>query len=282
MGVQVALGVFRSAHDGLGSGSAGRGPGTGTAGMLAGPRSAVCGVAERKGTNRCRDGEQAPFLASGRRGPCDRVAGQGIIVQLVPQRASHRGTRMTRRVVFRRPCMPELRSWVSAVWWCQGAADAESVLLAGRAHLVLPLDGGWHAGALHGPASRPRLVEPVPGQSAVGVVFRRAAALLLIAFLSPGEPGQCHRGLCRAAGPGRHPGSRPVPSAKHRVVLSRKDGALVTAPDVRLAASAAAELARMLTFLGDCTSSYPPRFAPPSRPRGQAGRAQPPHRPARR
>ena len=86
---------------------------------------------------------------------------------------------MTRRVVFRRPCLPELRSWVSAVWWCQGAADAESVLPAGRAHLVLPLDGGWHAGVLHGPASRPRLVEPVPEQSAIGVVFRPGGLRLL-------------------------------------------------------------------------------------------------------
>ncbi len=76
------------------------------------------------------------------------------------------------RVVFRRPCMPELRPWVSAVWWCQDATAAESVLPAGRAHLVLRLDGGWHAGVLHGPASRPRLVEPVPRESTVGVVFR--------------------------------------------------------------------------------------------------------------
>ena len=75
--------------------------------------------------------------------------------------------------------LPELRSWVSAVWWCQGAADAESVLPAGRAHLVLPLDGGWHAGVLHGPASRPRLVEPVPEQSAIGVVFRPGGLRLL-------------------------------------------------------------------------------------------------------
>ena len=76
------------------------------------------------------------------------------------------------RVVFRRPCVPELRPWVTAVWWCQGAAAAESVLPAGLAHLVLRLDGGWHAGVLHGPASRPRLVEPVPAVSAAGVVFR--------------------------------------------------------------------------------------------------------------
>jgi AraC-like DNA-binding protein len=37
---------------------------------------------------------------------------------------------------------------------------------------VLQLDGGWHAGVLHGPASRPRLVEPVRREPAVGVVFR--------------------------------------------------------------------------------------------------------------
>lgn len=75
-------------------------------------------------------------------------------------------------VVFRRPCMPQLWPWVSAVWWSQGATAAESVLPAGRAHLVLRLDGGWHAGVLHGPASRPRLVEPVPREPAIGVVFR--------------------------------------------------------------------------------------------------------------
>ncbi len=74
--------------------------------------------------------------------------------------------------MFRRPCLPELRPWVSAVWWCQGAAATESVLPAGRAHLVLRLDGGWHAGVLHGPASRPRLVEPVPREPTIGVVFR--------------------------------------------------------------------------------------------------------------
>jgi AraC-like DNA-binding protein len=75
-------------------------------------------------------------------------------------------------VVVRRPCMPELRPWVSAVWWCQDAGAAESVLPAGRAHLVLRPGGGWHAGVLHGPASRPRLVEPVPGEPVIGVVFR--------------------------------------------------------------------------------------------------------------
>jgi AraC-like DNA-binding protein len=75
-------------------------------------------------------------------------------------------------VMFRRPCLPELRSWVSAVWWCQGAAAAESVLPAGRAHLVLPVDGGWRAGVLHGPASRPRLAGPAPAEPLIGVVFR--------------------------------------------------------------------------------------------------------------
>ena len=71
-----------------------------------------------------------------------------------------------------RPCIAELRPWVSAVWWCQGATAVESVLPAARAHLVLRLDGGWHAGVLHGPASRPRLVEPVPEELVIGVVFR--------------------------------------------------------------------------------------------------------------
>jgi AraC-like DNA-binding protein len=42
------------------------------------------------------------------------------------------------RVAFRRPCKSELRPWVSAVWWCQGAAAAESVLPARRK--------GWRAG----------------------------------------------------------------------------------------------------------------------------------------
>jgi len=74
--------------------------------------------------------------------------------------------------VVRRPCLPELRPWVSAVWWCQGATAAESVLPAGRAHLVLRPGGGWHAGVLHGPASRPRLAGPVPGEPVIGVVFR--------------------------------------------------------------------------------------------------------------
>ena len=32
------------------------------------------------------------------------------------------------RVVVRRPCLPELRPWVSAVWWCPDAGTAESVL----------------------------------------------------------------------------------------------------------------------------------------------------------
>lgn len=76
------------------------------------------------------------------------------------------------RVVVRRPCLPELRPWVSAVWWCPDAGAAESVLPAGRAHLVLPLGGGWDAGVLHGPASRPRLAGPVPGEPVTGVVFR--------------------------------------------------------------------------------------------------------------
>src|SRR5689334_19846904 len=76
------------------------------------------------------------------------------------------------RVVVRRPCLPELRPWVSAVWWCPDAGAAESVLPAARAHLVLPLGGGWDAGVLHGPASRPRLAGPVPGEPVTGVVFR--------------------------------------------------------------------------------------------------------------
>src|SRR6266566_4326024 len=81
---------------------------------------------------------------------------------------------MVVRVVFRRPCLPELMPWVSAVWWCQSGTAADSVLPAGRAHLVLRLDGGWHAGVLHGPASRPRLVEPVPREPTIGVVGRLA------------------------------------------------------------------------------------------------------------
>src|SRR6185437_326048 len=75
-------------------------------------------------------------------------------------------------VVFRRPCLPELGRWVSAVWWCRGAAAAELVLPAGRAHLVLCPGGDWDAGMLHGPASRARLVMPAAGEPAVGVVFR--------------------------------------------------------------------------------------------------------------
>ena len=110
--------------------------------------------------------------------------------------------------------LPELRSWVSAVWWCQGAADAESVLPAGRAHLVLPLDGGWHAGVLHGPASRPRLVEPVPEQSAIGVVFRPGGLRLdetlpqrysHLIFVCGPVHGQQVAGLH-----GRFPGSRRI------------------------------------------------------------------------
>src|SRR5438270_441203 len=38
------------------------------------------------------------------------------------------------RVVVRRPSLPELRPWVSAVWWCPDAGAAESVLPTGRAH----------------------------------------------------------------------------------------------------------------------------------------------------
>ena len=76
------------------------------------------------------------------------------------------------RVVVRRPCLPELRPWVTAVWWCRDAGTAESVLQAGRAHLVLRPGGGWDAGVLHGPASRPRLAGPVPGEPVIGVVFQ--------------------------------------------------------------------------------------------------------------
>src|SRR2546429_5984262 len=68
--------------------------------------------------------------------------------------------------------MPELRPWVSAVWWCQDARAAESVLPAGRAHLVLRLGDGWHAGVLHGPASRPRLAGPGPPEPVIGGGFR--------------------------------------------------------------------------------------------------------------
>ena len=61
---------------------------------------------------------------------------------------------------------------MSAVWWCQGATAAESVLPAGRAHLVLRPEAGWAAGVLHGPASRPRLTGPLPPEPVIGVVFR--------------------------------------------------------------------------------------------------------------
>jgi AraC-like DNA-binding protein len=74
--------------------------------------------------------------------------------------------------MVRRPRLPELRPWVSAVWWCHGAAAAESVLPAGRAHLVLRPEAGWAAGVLHGPASRPRLAGPAAGEPVIGVVFR--------------------------------------------------------------------------------------------------------------
>lgn len=74
--------------------------------------------------------------------------------------------------MIRRPCLAELRPWVSAVWWCAGARAAESVLPAGRAHLVLRPGGGGRAGVLHGPASRPRLAGPVSREPVVGVVFR--------------------------------------------------------------------------------------------------------------
>jgi AraC-like DNA-binding protein len=77
------------------------------------------------------------------------------------------------RVISRRPRRPELASWVSALWWCDGPTVAESVLPAGRAQLVVRLGGpGAPAGLLHGPASRPRLVEPAPPHATVGVVFR--------------------------------------------------------------------------------------------------------------
>jgi AraC-like DNA-binding protein len=58
------------------------------------------------------------------------------------------------------------------VWWSAGATTAESVLPAGRAHLVLAPAGGWQAGVLHGPASRPRLAGPVLAGPVIGVVFR--------------------------------------------------------------------------------------------------------------
>ena len=76
------------------------------------------------------------------------------------------------QMVLRRPRIPEVRLWVSAVWWCHGAAAAESVLPAGRAHLVLRPGAGWDAGVLYGPASRPRLVGPVAQEPYLGVVFR--------------------------------------------------------------------------------------------------------------
>jgi AraC-like DNA-binding protein len=75
------------------------------------------------------------------------------------------------RFVFRRPRRAELARWVSAVWWCTDATASQSVLPAGRAQLVVPV-GDRTEGVLHGPASRPRLVEPVPPEAMVGVVFR--------------------------------------------------------------------------------------------------------------
>jgi AraC-like DNA-binding protein len=79
---------------------------------------------------------------------------------------------VTADLVLRRPRRPELRRWVSAVWWCHGATTAETVLPGGRAHLVLRLDGDRPAEVLHGPASRPRLVAALPYGTFLGVVFR--------------------------------------------------------------------------------------------------------------
>src|SRR3954454_19283507 len=76
------------------------------------------------------------------------------------------------RDVCRRPCLPELRSWVRAVWWSPGTEVTESVLSAGRPHLIKPRAGGWRAGVLHGPASRPRRAGPLPREPVIGVVFR--------------------------------------------------------------------------------------------------------------
>src|SRR5215470_20439739 len=116
-------------------------------------------------------------------------------------------------VVLRRPCLPQLRPWVSAVWWCPGTEAAESVLPAGRAHLVLPVDGGWRAGVLHGPASRLRRAGPVPGEPVIGVVFRPGGSRLLfdapadsLADLSVALPELWSRGQCGL--PGRLGGRR--------------------------------------------------------------------------
>lgn len=134
------------------------------------------------------------------------------------------------RVVVRRPCLAELRPWVSAVWWCPDAGAAESVLPAGRAHLVLPLGGGWDAGVLHGPASRPRRAGPVPGEPVTGVVFRPGglrpffgAPADMLADLSVPLPELQGRGGGRL--PGQLPG-RLAESTRAAAVLDSVERAL--------------------------------------------------------
>jgi AraC-like DNA-binding protein len=133
--------------------------------------------------------------------------------------------------------MAELRPWVSALWWCQGAAAAESVLPAGRAHLVLPPGGGWQAGVLHGPASRPRLVEPGSGESAIGVVFRPGglrpffgAPADTLADLSVPLPELWSRGDIRLADR-RAGGLGPAGAPTGVALLDRTERALVARAD---------------------------------------------------
>jgi AraC-like DNA-binding protein len=135
-------------------------------------------------------------------------------------------------VVFRRPGLPELRPWVSAVWWCPGTTAAESVLPAGRAHLVLRPGSGWQEGVLHGPASRPRRASPAPGQAAIGVVFRPGglrpffgAPAGALADLSVPLPELWNRGQY-AAGP-----ETPGAPASAALLLDRVEAALAARAD---------------------------------------------------
>jgi AraC-like DNA-binding protein len=166
------------------------------------------------------------------------------------------------RIVFRRPCLPELRSWVSAVWWSQDAAVAESVLPAGRAHLVLPLSGGWRAGVLHGPASRPRLAEPVPREPVIGVVFRPGGTRPLVeapadmlADLSVPLPELCSRDLSGLAGrlasrPGQagEPASPALLLDRFERVLAAQAGRM--SPDAALIGAALRELRQGASIAG--------------------------------
>ena len=144
-------------------------------------------------------------------------------------------------VVVRRPYLAELRPWVSAVWWCPDARAAESVLPAGRAHLVLPPGGGWDAGVLHGPASRPRLAGPVPGEPVTGVVFRPGG---LRPFF--GAPACTLADLSVPLPELRGRGGRRLPSW-----LAEDTGAAAVLDSVE----------RALAALGDSTSAAPARLA---------------------